>query len=93
MGIKQLYNDNLRKLPNEYGDVSVMTCAQCFSLSDSLEPVIKLFNVQYIHDIIVHLSHNLSYLSGYKLHALIRYSNDPNFLDRQVWANSVDPDL
>ena len=26
MGIKQLYNDNLRKLPNEYGDVSVMSC-------------------------------------------------------------------
>ena len=24
MVIKQLYNDNLRKLPNEYGDVSVM---------------------------------------------------------------------
>ena len=24
MGIKQLHNDNLRKLPNEYGDVSVM---------------------------------------------------------------------
>ena len=24
MGIKQLSNDNLRKLPNEYGDVSVM---------------------------------------------------------------------
>ena len=24
MGIKQLYNDNLRKLPNEYGDFSVM---------------------------------------------------------------------
>ena len=24
MGIKQLYNDSLRKLPNEYGDVSVM---------------------------------------------------------------------
>ena len=24
MGIKQLYNDNLRKLPNEYGEVSVM---------------------------------------------------------------------
>ena len=24
MGIKQLYNDNLRKFPNEYGDVSVM---------------------------------------------------------------------
>ena len=27
MGIKQLYNDNLRKLPNEYGDVSVMVRA------------------------------------------------------------------
>ena len=26
MGIKQLYNDNLRKLPNEYGEVSVMRC-------------------------------------------------------------------
>ena len=24
MGIKQLYNDNLQKLPNEYWDVSVM---------------------------------------------------------------------
>ena len=24
MDIKQSYNDNLRKLPNEYGDVSVM---------------------------------------------------------------------
>ena len=26
MGIKLLYNDNLRKLPNEYGGVSVMLC-------------------------------------------------------------------
>ena len=25
MGIKELYNDNFRKLPNEYGDVSVMS--------------------------------------------------------------------
>ena len=24
MGIKQIYNGNVRKLPNEYGDVSVM---------------------------------------------------------------------
>ena len=24
MGIIQLYNNNLRKLPNEYGDVSIM---------------------------------------------------------------------
>ena len=30
MGIKQLYSDNLRKLPNEYGDVSVMTCLNGF---------------------------------------------------------------
>ena len=28
MGIKQLYNDNLRKLPNEYGDVSVMALSK-----------------------------------------------------------------
>ena len=26
MGIKQLYNDNFRKLSNEYEDVSVMFC-------------------------------------------------------------------
>ena len=26
MDIKQLYSDNLRILPNEYGDVSVMVC-------------------------------------------------------------------
>ena len=26
MGIKQLYNDNLRKLPNEYRAVSIMQC-------------------------------------------------------------------
>ena len=25
MGIKQLYNDNLLKLPKEYGDVSIMS--------------------------------------------------------------------
>ena len=31
MGIKQLYNDNLRKLPNEYGDVSVMVSSETFS--------------------------------------------------------------
>ena len=30
MGIKQLYNDNLRKLPNEYGDVSVMDLKRAF---------------------------------------------------------------
>ena len=30
MGIKQLYNVNLRKLPNEYGDVSVCLRRQNF---------------------------------------------------------------
>ena len=31
MGIKELHNDTLRKLPNEYGDVSVMRIAlYCF---------------------------------------------------------------
>ena len=41
MGIKQLYNEHLRKLPNEYGDVSVMvsrpskvSMAQVWMLSD-----------------------------------------------------------
>ena len=24
MGIKQLHNDNLQKLPNKYGDISIM---------------------------------------------------------------------
>ena len=28
MGIKQLFNDNLQKLLNEYGDVSVMYLKQ-----------------------------------------------------------------
>ena len=33
MGIKQLYNDNLWKLPNEYGDVSVMYTPQLVMLT------------------------------------------------------------
>ena len=38
MGIKQLYNDNLLKLPNEYGDVSVMEEHVCryHSISEHL---------------------------------------------------------
>ena len=36
MGIKYLYNDNLRKLPNEYGDVSVMQIAKIFLLFGSI---------------------------------------------------------
>ena len=35
MGIKQLYNDNLRKLPNEYGDVSVMTYAVAMNMDNT----------------------------------------------------------
>ena len=31
MGIKQLYNDNLRKITNEYGDVSVMILVLTFA--------------------------------------------------------------
>ena len=33
MGLKQLYNDNLRKLSNEYGDVSVMLWSFSFAPS------------------------------------------------------------
>ena len=44
MGIKQLYNDNLRKLPNEYGDVSVMhSLSAGTSKGISVIPVICYF--------------------------------------------------
>ena len=33
MGIKQLYNHNLQKLPNEYGDVSVMKILENIQVS------------------------------------------------------------
>ena len=42
MGIKQLYNANVRKLPNEYGDVSVMRCdfnSRCEDMVDFIEGV------------------------------------------------------
>ena len=45
MGIKQLYNDNLRKLPSEYEDVSVMFICQikhCL-LSEFREKRVHLF--------------------------------------------------
>ena len=45
MGIKQLYNDNLRKLPNEYGDVSVMQYSLNFDLILILT---KILNVIFI---------------------------------------------
>ena len=35
MGIKQLYKDNLRKLPTEYGDVSVMNLNRTCGLESS----------------------------------------------------------
>ena len=40
MGIKPLYNDNLRKLPNEYGDVSVM-CIENVT-ADQIKPLYKI---------------------------------------------------
>ena len=39
MGIKQLYIDHLRKLPNEYGDVSVMTGSDVIIISTKSNPV------------------------------------------------------
>ena len=41
MGIKQLYNDNLRKLPNEYGDVSVKENSSDDS-SDKISPDVSI---------------------------------------------------
>ena len=53
MGIKLLYNDNLRKVPNEYGDVSAMQAvdvfvvqameAPAFALSSSLSVLLVFF--------------------------------------------------
>ena len=37
MGIKQLYNDNLRKLPNKYGNVSVMGHSNGISCSRNVK--------------------------------------------------------
>ena len=36
MGIKQLYNDSLRKLPNEYRDVSVMRTKHIMKIIGSM---------------------------------------------------------
>ena len=44
MRIKQLYNDNLRKLPNKYGDVSVMKSSMD-SFSEYILDSISLFKV------------------------------------------------
>ena len=49
MGIKQLYKDNLRKLPNEYGDVCVMNNKRarldCFLISEELFSDIDEVNI------------------------------------------------
>ena len=43
MGIKQLYNDNLWKLPNEYRDVSVMRKLFLGNVSESCKSDLKHF--------------------------------------------------
>ena len=55
MGIKQLYNDNLRKLLNEYTDVSVMFISSIFRLL-----CIALWH--YVHEHIIYTVY-----SGYVL--------------------------
>ena len=57
MGIKKLYNDNLRKLPNEYGDVSVMYWKNLIpervvlqELREELAPVLKVLFEQPLHN-------------------------------------------
>ena len=37
MGIKQVYNDNLRKLPNKYRDVSVMEQSRELAVLNSVD--------------------------------------------------------
>ena len=44
MGIKQLYNDNLRKLPNEYGAVSVMNIKENLKKTTDLNMIINKQN-------------------------------------------------
>ena len=46
MGTKQLYNDNLRKLPNEYGDVSVMP-EELPVLVYEVPPELNLLNFEF----------------------------------------------
>ena len=43
MGIKQLYNDNLRKLPNEYEDVSVMVLNINFAAMQVTDDDVSIF--------------------------------------------------
>ena len=45
MGINQLFNDNLRKLPNEYGDVSVMGWTNHVGLASSTGRMASLYRL------------------------------------------------
>ena len=47
MGIKQLYDDNLRKLPNEYGDVSVIIYSDARFISKSAPELRTLWWCEY----------------------------------------------
>ena len=57
MGIKQLYNDNLRRLPNEYGDVSVMPT---FKIIDLLVSEKTILSVSQYADHISHAARTVS---------------------------------
>ena len=48
MVIKQLYNDNLRKLPNEYGDVSVMIVVSLDSVKTEVSFFLGLAKVFFL---------------------------------------------
>ena len=48
MGIKQLYNDNLRTLPNEYGDISIMVIKSLTSFYEYPEfPEMTIENIKH----------------------------------------------
>ena len=48
MGIKQLYNDNLRKLTNEYGDGSVMSLSLSLSFQDIIVRLVFATCTQWV---------------------------------------------
>ena len=69
MGIKQLYNDNLRKLPNKYGDVSIMilhlVCYEerAFYTSDVYKNY-KLWSCQNVCEALIYLLDNIFIIFG-----------------------------
>ena len=60
MGIKQLYNYNFRKLPNEYGDIPVMLrkAKFMFKISKSSTPsyINAIFTLRPINETLLSLS-------------------------------------